>query len=293
VPPSGCVPRPITIAVTRSSQVLASIADAADMSLAYRADERNHDHGGTVGCADPRTHAQELLERITHTPRAALTLTWLLRSSVGQPVADALVAESCAYSMLLGSTEFRRWLAARRPARPAGPTDRVRLHRSGDQLTIALARPDRRNAVDARMRDALADALGLAEADTSLHVTLTGDGPSFSAGGDIDEFGTAGDPATAHLVRVVASPAAVPHRISELDGPIPAARVDQRRRAPHRPVLASRDAAAAAAGRRSWRSRCRRTRLARAGTAELGADPPHRRHTRPEPDRHRYTAART
>ena len=44
---------------------------------------------------------------------------------------------------------------------------------------------------------------------------MVGEGPSFSAGGDLDEFGTANDPATAHLVRITASPAAVLHRIRD------------------------------------------------------------------------------
>lgn len=157
----------------------------------------------------------ELCHRVAEVPRAALTLTWLLRGAVELAVPEALVAESCAYSMLVGSAEFTRWLSARVAAREPGPIDRVLLHRDGDALTVALARPSRRNAVDARMRDALGSALAEAEDDPTLRVTLVGEGPSFSAGGDLDEFGTANDPATAHLVRITASPAAVLHRIRD------------------------------------------------------------------------------
>jgi enoyl-CoA hydratase/carnithine racemase len=82
-------------------------------------------------------------------------------------------------------------------------------------LSVVLARPARRNAVDAAMRDALVEALSIAELDSTLRVVLRGDGPCFSAGGDLDEFGSATDPAAAHLVRVQASAGAVLHRIRD------------------------------------------------------------------------------
>jgi enoyl-CoA hydratase/carnithine racemase len=115
--------------------------------------------------------------------------------------------------MLLAGPDFHSWLARRGPARsPDGP-ERVRLTRDNDELRVTLARPARRNAVDATMRNALIDALQIAHHDDSLRVILDADGPSFSAGGDLDEFGTAIDPATAHLVRITAS---VGRLISEL-----------------------------------------------------------------------------
>jgi hypothetical protein len=83
----------------------------------------------------------------------------------------------------------------------------VRLERGAEELTITLDRPDRHNAFSARMRDALAEALALAAIDPSLAVVLRGNGPSFCSGGDLDEFGTLPDPATAHLVRTTRSPA--------------------------------------------------------------------------------------
>ena len=53
------------------------------------------------------------------------------------------------------------------------------------------------------MRDALVDAFRLVRADPSIRrVHLRGAGPSFCAGGDLDEFGSFPDPATAHLVRL-------------------------------------------------------------------------------------------
>ena len=67
---------------------------------------------------------------------------------------------------------------------------------------LTLNRPAKRNAFSAEMRDALAEALQLVLADPSLEeVVLRGAGPAFCSGGDLDEFGTLPDPATAHAIR--------------------------------------------------------------------------------------------
>jgi enoyl-CoA hydratase/carnithine racemase len=58
------------------------------------------------------------------------------------------------------------------------------------------------------MRDGLAEALQLVALDPSIEaVELRGAGPSFCSGGDLDEFGSSPDPATAHAVRSTRSPA--------------------------------------------------------------------------------------
>jgi enoyl-CoA hydratase/carnithine racemase len=56
------------------------------------------------------------------------------------------------------------------------------------------------------MRDALDAALGDA-AWRAGGILVRGEGPSFSSGGDLDEFATFPDPATAHVVRLLRSPA--------------------------------------------------------------------------------------
>jgi len=60
----------------------------------------------------------------------------------------------------------------------------LRIDRDGGVLRIAMARPERRNAFDA----SLIDELGAAFADVgdARAVLLTGDGPSFSAGADVE-----------------------------------------------------------------------------------------------------------
>jgi enoyl-CoA hydratase/carnithine racemase len=56
------------------------------------------------------------------------------------------------------------------------------------------------------MRDGLLDGLTLAASDPSLtEVVLRGEGESFCSGGDLDEFGSFTDPASAHIVRLITS----------------------------------------------------------------------------------------
>ena len=53
------------------------------------------------------------------------------------------------------------------------------------------------------MRDELVEALTLAATATDIaRVELRGEGRAFCAGGDLDEFGTRSDPATAHVIRL-------------------------------------------------------------------------------------------
>jgi hypothetical protein len=138
-------------------------------------------------------------------PLAAIGLTTLLRRDGGS-VMDGLIAESAVYSSLQAGPEFADWRAAHPPRRRTDDGERVRIDREGSALTITLVRPDVRNALDRRMRDELVEAFGLVEADPSVtEAHLRGEGPTFCAGGDLDEFGTRPDPATAHLVRVLQS----------------------------------------------------------------------------------------
>ncbi|HVU76388.1 MAG TPA: enoyl-CoA hydratase-related protein [Gaiellaceae bacterium] len=60
----------------------------------------------------------------------------------------------------------------------------LRVERDGALLRIAMARPERRNAFDAALIDELAAAF--AAVDDARCVVLTGDGPSFSAGADVE-----------------------------------------------------------------------------------------------------------
>lgn len=138
--------------------------------------------------------------------QAAVVLVQVLRAGADLDVEGALVLESLAFSTLQAGDRFRQWLDERAPRTGHAEEDTsqpaVVVERDGDRLDLTLNRPTRRNAVDVRLREALVEALQLASADPSItEVRLRGAGPSFSSGGDLQDFGTAHDPATSHLVR--------------------------------------------------------------------------------------------
>ena len=144
---------------------------------------------------------------ITRAPLAAATLVQTLRATESLPIPDALAVESLAYATLQGGPEHAAWLAARGARRTADAPDApaVVVSEASGTLVVTLARADRHNAYSARMRDELVAALDVALADPRLGVVVRGQGPSFCSGGDLDEFGTRPDPATAHLVRTTRS----------------------------------------------------------------------------------------
>ncbi|MAE97416.1 MAG: hypothetical protein CL910_22430 [Deltaproteobacteria bacterium] len=141
-------------------------------------------------------------------PLASLALVQLLRHSEGLGIHEGLIAESLVYGTLQGGPEFAAWLSAyprREPPPEAG--DPLRVEREQALLRLTLDRPQRRNAFSAGLRDALCEALALVQQDPSIEaVELRGSGPSFCSGGDLDEFGSVPDPATAHAVRSTRNP---------------------------------------------------------------------------------------
>jgi enoyl-CoA hydratase len=142
-------------------------------------------------------------------PLAAATFAQLLRSAETRDVEAGLVAESLAFASLQAGPEHRAWLAAHPPrARADAAASPVRIERRGAVLHLTLARPARRNAWSVSLRDSFVEALELAAYDPTLErILLSGEGPDFCSGGDLDEFGTAPDPATAHAIRMARSPA--------------------------------------------------------------------------------------
>lgn len=159
-----------------------------------------------------------LVAKIDANPIASLAMVQLLRHSRELSIHDGLTAESLVYSTLQSGPEFARWLRERKPPSPADPLEEpaVSVLRDGATVHITLNRPDRHNAFSAEMRDEFAEALLVVDADASItEVVLRGAGGSFCSGGDLAEFGTLPDPATAHVIRSTRNPARLLARISD------------------------------------------------------------------------------
>lgn len=153
----------------------------------------------------------ELTERCLRWPQAAAVCDDVLRTvNPDGPTWHGIVTESLAYSTLQSGPEFARWLAERGPATVPEIPDPVVVERGVDDrdLIVRFNRPSRHNAFSTDARAALLDALEIPFLDPSvLGVVLCGNGPSFCSGGDLAEFGTLADPASAHLARTRHSPA--------------------------------------------------------------------------------------
>jgi enoyl-CoA hydratase/carnithine racemase len=153
----------------------------------------------------------ELAERGRQWPQAVSVCDDVLRSiDPAGPTRAGVITESLAYSTLQSGPEFARWLAERGPATVPEMPEPVQAVRDGDRLNVRFNRPQRHNAFSTDMRAALLEALEVARIDPSItEVVLTGNGPSFCSGGDLAEFGSFADPASAHLARTRHSPALV------------------------------------------------------------------------------------
>ncbi len=79
--------------------------------------------------------------------------------------------------------------------RPERPYERIRVERIRAREKITLSYPQRRNAIGPRMTNELLHALADAMADDHVRViVITGEGKSFSAGGDFAQMGLPGAP---------------------------------------------------------------------------------------------------
>jgi enoyl-CoA hydratase/carnithine racemase len=170
-------------------------------------------------CADRRTITvdsvsaalAELTARCERWPHASAVCDDVLRTvDPDGSTLSAVLTESLAYSTLQAGPEFARWLAERGPVDVPDIADPVQAQRDGDTVRIAFNRPQRHNAFSTDARAALLEALAVAQLDLSVTgIVLSGNGPSFCSGGDLAEFGTFADPASAHLARTRYSPALV------------------------------------------------------------------------------------
>lgn len=191
----------------------APLADAFDVLIGD-----NSGANVVVDVDDIDAALTSLAQAVEASPQAAVALVQLLRLSHGASVEQALYAESTTYAMLQTGATYQAWLANRSPL-PDGDAEHasaVLIERGDSHLRITLNRPERRNALNVAMRDGLVEALELLEADTSIGAAiLEGAGSNFSAGGDLDEFGSTPSPADGHHVRTVRSLGRLMHRLRD------------------------------------------------------------------------------
>lgn len=202
---------PIRLPPARRAELITALRELAAVTVAVRPDPHDvavddlADACDLVVPGDDDAALDEVIDAVFRTPLAAATLALLLRHGEGRSTEAGLIAESTAYSTLQAGPDFTAWRASR-PVRSRPPEigPAVLLDRQDGTLRITLARPHVHNAFSARLRDGLVTALETALADDTItEVVVDGAGPSFCSGGDLDEFGSFGDPTEAHLVRMV------------------------------------------------------------------------------------------
>jgi hypothetical protein len=190
----------VALASDDSGSILSSLRDRFDVVVSSRAE------------------LEPVLEATRRTPLAAMALVQLLRQGSQLDVHQGLIAESLVYSTLQSGPEFGEWLSGR-PAIPEprpNPEPAVLVRRREARIELTLNRPERRNAFSAEMRDALVEGLRAIVSDPSItEVVLRGAGPSFCSGGDLHEFGTLPDPATAHGIRSTRNPGSLLARCAD------------------------------------------------------------------------------
>ena len=201
-PPAGV----ILLGVHRAGDIPAAGLDAFDILLSCDRDAPGPWVG--VGQESLDLVIEALRTRVAAQPVASTVAAQVFRMTLDVAFEKALAMESLAYSTLLASSRFRAWRDAS-PVRVRVDDDaRVLMLQESDGLHIRLNRSATRNAFDARMRDELVEALSFAlDHPDRPYVILSGEGPAFSAGGDLDTFGQASDVGEAHLIRTLRSPA--------------------------------------------------------------------------------------
>ena len=153
------------------------------------------------------------MQNISANPLASALLVQVTRSTLNLPISQALMGESLAYSTLQGGKEFERWLAQYQLKR--GNKSRqnitkpaVLVERQQETLNLVLNTPENRNALSVETWDALTESFKLVIMDDSIEsVHVSANGPNFSAGGDLSEFGSNRDQALAHQIRLMRMPA--------------------------------------------------------------------------------------
>ena len=201
-PPAGVV----LLGVHRAGDIPVAGLDAFDILLSCDRDAPGPWVG--VGQESLDVVIEALRTRAAAQPAASTVAAQVFRMTLDVGFDKALTLESLAYSTLLASGRFRVWRDATPVRSRVVDQPRVLMFQESDGLHIRLNRSATRNAFDPRMRDELVEALSFAlDHPDRPYVILSGEGPAFSAGGDLDTFGQASDVGEAHLIRTLRSPA--------------------------------------------------------------------------------------
>ena len=163
--------------------------------------------------------AKTLISNIEKLPIAAMTFVQVLRCVDHLPVQSAMTVESLAYATLQGGSEFRTWLDSREePPVPieGGDGPPIEIERQGNRITARLNRPQHRNALSVEMRDGLIELFEVVLLDSSVErLELSANGPCFSVGGELREFGLFHNTGQAHWVRSVQNPSRLLARVAD------------------------------------------------------------------------------
>ncbi len=191
--------------------IVVAIGEPAD-EASFTLSEDQSDDRRIVTVPSVSDALEELDRRCARWPHAAGICDDVLRAvDPTAPAFAGVITESLAYSTLQAGPEFARWLAERGPAElPEISSEPVVAERIDGTLLVRFNRVQRHNAFSTDARGALLEALEVARLDPSVtEVVLSGNGPSFCSGGDLAEFGTFVDPASAHIARTRHSPALI------------------------------------------------------------------------------------
>jgi len=201
----------VTVHVSELASGVAVAVGSPSDDAAFTLTERESEDRRTVTVASVPATLDLLRDRCARWPQAAAVCVDVLRAHDSDaPAFTGVITESLAYSTLQSGPEFARWLGERGPAHPVQLPDPVQAERVESTLYVRFNRPQRHNAFSTDARAALLEALEVARLDPSVtDVVLSGIGPSFCSGGDLAEFGTFADPASAHIARTRHSPALV------------------------------------------------------------------------------------
>jgi enoyl-CoA hydratase/carnithine racemase len=207
-PPIG-LPTGIVVAVGAAADIASAPAQPWVEHATFTVSEDRIADRRVIRVESAEAAIAELTTRLEMWPQAAVVCDDVLRAAdPDAPARAGVITESLGYSTLQSGGEFAAWLQQRGPATTPVLADPVVADRDGDTLHIRFNRPARHNAFSNDARASLLEALDVARLDLSIdEVILSGNGPSFCSGGDLAEFGSFADPASAHVARVRHSPA--------------------------------------------------------------------------------------